>query len=153
MNEDVEFIGREEVLRRATIRDRIAYWQRRLGLQDWDIRYYPLGNPSPKYFATVASRLQEKVAQVEIAPDLPLSQIDVTIVHELLHVVAKRYAEMVDRVVALIPDTEGVNTRDMVADILEDLEEQYIDAIARAMTGQRFYPTGDLVDDYQEFAA
>lgn len=65
--------------------DHIAAWAQRLGLASWDVRFSPVA-PDPEDRGSVDIDPLHKHAALRLDPHMPLSQVDRTIVHELLHV-------------------------------------------------------------------
>lgn len=77
------------------LRDRCAYWQKVLRLQDWDIRLSLVRQwDVPSAFGTSQSHLDKKIAKVKILEviddgdpnDFEEYDQETTLVHELLHV-------------------------------------------------------------------
>lgn len=149
--EHADEVPREEVERRAYIRGAIDTWRARLGLRDWEIRYDPTANPAPGSFAIVDTRHMERVAQVQIDPSVPSKAIDVTLAHELGHIVMRDLSDLISRLLLFVPEGQA---RTMMAEMAEDLEERVIEQFAVALAGgPRFVATGALAERFPAFAA
>lgn len=142
-----EFDERESILRRASAKAYIDLYQHKLGLMDWEIRYSPCSDEDD--MASVHFRLPEKAAQIGIDQDVPVEMIETLVIHELIHLVMKPLTVMLESLIAKQKDD---TFRDYLADELETAEETVIEALTRALGGDRFQAYGDLMEHFEAWA-
>lgn len=123
-------------------------WSDVLGLEDWDIRYDPAVETDSNCQANIDFRTMEKVATISLDRRLPLDSFEPSIIHELLHLVVKRYVLIVHNLIAQTPEP----LQAFVANQVEAEEEAMIEQITRAFGMPRFIPYGDLLPAWQAFA-
>lgn len=110
--------------------------QERLGLGDWTIRYAPTwleGDDNED--ANVRFRPDERVAVIRIHPRVPEALRPRLIAHELVHVLLKDLTYLACSQV-MKAGKSGIP----VVDMLVDQEERICNALATALTGQRWQP-------------
>lgn len=113
--------------REQRVRDLIAHWQPRLGLQAWDIRYQDIKIPAKAHNAYVARRDQERCAQVYVNPKLPDSVLEECVLHELLHIALSPAFDLAMRAAA----------NQVLIDELDQRHENAIDLLVFALIGKR----------------
>ncbi len=123
--------------RKELAEDAIREYQKRLGLQTWDIRFDPKPLKGDGFSATCEMRVSTRVAVIRLHPDVPDDFIPADVVHELAHLVLKDYTMLTSHVLAKHGDTAlGV------LDMLGDMEERICEVVSFSLTGLRFAPIG-----------
>lgn len=120
----------------------LAKWQARLGLSDWDIRYDPEKGAGKDAHARIDLNAYRRMGQLRLAKDLPDKHIPYFIVHELLHVWLVGLREP-------ITNLYGCTAWHPV----EANEEQMINALAAALTGDQWRAHGKELKHYTAFTA
>lgn len=69
----------------AYAKDRIAYWQNRLRLDDWHINL-SLDPPPANCRAHHDSHVNIRQSVIRLSPDVPWDQVEREVLHELLHI-------------------------------------------------------------------
>jgi hypothetical protein len=116
-------------LSETLITELVAKWQRHLNLGDWDIRYDPQVETDPGTWATIENRYPEKVAVISLARDLPGQALELTIVHELVHLVLKPLEHLTSSLLAQVSDEKA---QAVLSTLFEDDLEVVVEQLARA---------------------
>jgi len=121
--------GRREVKPAAWFQERLAEWQRRMGLGAWTIR--PSYKPKlrgAEGLAKVNTGFLE--AELTFRQDVLVERGDVVIVHELTHILTDEWAEAMESVIKdMVPRKIQRDARDF----LRPHEESVVEAIAHAL--------------------
>lgn len=127
----------------------IKQWQKRLGLDDWDIRLSPRPPEGEGLVAQVKYRLSERVAEVMIDQHTPNTDIaESHVAHELVHLALKPYTMLAEGMAAQMKEP----FRGFIAGALEDAEERVIESVLRSHGFERFVPYGELAELWPTFA-
>lgn len=140
----VEECGGEVVLRdnKEYVEDKLEVWQMSLGLSDWDIRYDPKRGSGRDAHARMDLNSYRRMGQLRLAKDMPDEHVPYFIVHELLHIWLIGLRDP-------IVNTYGCDAWHPVA----AHEEALINALAAALTGDRWRAHGKELKHYSAFAA
>jgi hypothetical protein len=121
--------GRRELKPAAWFQERLAEWQRRMGLGAWTIR--PAYKPKlrgAEGLAKVNTGFLE--AELTFRQDVLVERGDVVIVHELTHILTDEWAEAMESVIKdFVPRKIQRDARDF----LRPHEESVVEAIAHAL--------------------
>lgn len=121
--------GRREVKLASWFQERLAEWQRRMGLGAWTIR--PSYKPrlrGAEGLAKVNTGFLE--AELTFRQDVLVERGDVVIVHELTHILTDEWAEAMESVIKdMVPRKIQRDARDF----LRPHEESVVEAIAHAL--------------------
>lgn len=131
----------KDVSREQRVRDLIAHWQPRLGLQAWDIRYvdepFPNKKDEQRLSACVYKEMHSKIAQIFLAENTPDEDLVGSVLHELLHITLSDLEEMAMAGAGLAGRGSMV-----FMDMLELRIERAIEDVIFALTGRRFVAKG-----------
>jgi hypothetical protein len=122
------------------IAKRILYWQSKLGLGSWDIRYSPV-SPEDDERASCLFDVRTKYGAVCIAKDAPVDQVDRLIVHELLHMLMGEMQDCFDRSVG----SHQEEARSFLEGQWLRSQEWVLERLADTLTGSRRIEFGDDV--------
>jgi hypothetical protein len=129
MKRQVAAPGRRELMPAAWFQERLAEWQRRMGLGAWTIR--PAYKPKlrgAEGLAKVNTGFLE--AELTFRQDILVERGDVVIVHELTHILTDEWAEAMESVIKdMVPRKIQRDARDF----LRPHEESVVEAIAHAL--------------------
>ncbi|TMC25532.1 MAG: hypothetical protein E6J32_13410 [Chloroflexi bacterium] len=121
--------GRRELRPAAWFQERLAEWQRRMGLGAWTLR--PSYKPKlrgAEGLAKVNTGFLE--AELTFRQDILIERGDVVIVHELTHILTDEWAEAMESVIKeMVPRKIQRDARDF----LRPHEESVVEAIAHAL--------------------
>jgi len=121
--------GRRELKPAAWFQERLAEWQRRMGLGAWTLR--PAYKPKlrgAEGLAKVNTGFLE--AELTFRQDVLVERGDVVIVHELTHILTDEWAEAMESVIKdMVPRKIQRDARDF----LRPHEESVVEAIAHAL--------------------
>ena len=121
--------GRHELKPAAWFQERLAEWQRRMGLGAWTLR--PSYKPKlrgAEGLAKVNTGFLE--AELTFRQDVLVERGDVVIVHELTHILTDEWAEAMESVIKdMVPRKIQRDARDF----LRPHEESVVEAIAHAL--------------------
>jgi len=121
--------GRRELKPAAWFQERLAEWQRRMGLGAWTLR--PSYKPKlrgAEGLAKVNTGFLE--AELTFRQDVLVERGDVVIVHELTHILTDEWAEAMESVIKdMVPRKIQRDARDF----LRPHEESVVEAIAHAL--------------------
>jgi len=121
--------GRRELKPAAWFQERLAEWQRRMGLGAWTLR--PAYKPKlrgAEGLAKVNTGFLE--AELTFRQDVLVERGDVVIVHELTHILTDEWAEAMESV---IKDMVPRKIQRYARDFLRPHEESVVEAIAHAL--------------------
>jgi hypothetical protein len=121
--------GRRELRPASWFQERLAEWQRRMGLGAWTIR--PSYKPKlrgAEGLAKVNTGFLE--AELTFRQDVLVERGDVVIVHELTHILTDEWAEAMENV---IKDYVPRKIQRDARDFLRPHEESVVEAIAHAL--------------------
>src|SRR5438105_14042146 len=127
--------GRRELRPASWFQERLAEWQRRMGLGAWTLR--PSYKPKlrgAEGLAKVNTGFLE--AELTFRQDILIERGDVVIVHELTHILTDEWAEAMERVIReMVPKRLQREARTS----LRPREESVVEAIAHALvrTGEK----------------
>lgn len=129
MKRQVAAPGRRELMPASWFQERLAEWQRRMGLGAWTIR--PTYKPKlrgAEGLAKVNTGFLE--AELTFRQDVLVERGDVVIVHELTHILTDEWAEAMENV---IKDYVPRKIQRDARDFLRPHEESVVEAIAHAL--------------------
>jgi hypothetical protein len=129
MKRQVAAPGRRELMPASWFQERLAEWQRRMGLGAWTIR--PSYKPKlrgAEGLAKVNTGFLE--AELTFRQDVLVERGDVVIVHELTHILTDEWAEAMESV---IKDYVPRKIQRDARDFLRPHEESVVEAIAHAL--------------------
>jgi len=121
--------GRRELKPAAWFQERLAEWQRRMGLGAWTLRpAYKSKLRGAEGLAKVNTGFLE--AELTFRQDVLVERGDVVIVHELTHILTDEWAEAMESVIKdMVPRKIQRDARDF----LRPHEESVVEAIAHAL--------------------
>lgn len=140
--------GRREVKPATWFQERLAEWQRRMGLGAWTIR--PSYKPKlrgAEGLAKVNTGFLE--AELTFRQDVLVERGDVVIVHELTHILTDDWAEAMESV---IKDMVPKRIQREARDFLRPHEESVVEAIAHALVRTSEVATPKTAADAQRAA-
>jgi hypothetical protein len=129
MKRQVAAPGRRELMPPSWFQERLAEWQRRMGLGAWTVRpgYKPKLRGA-EGLAKVNTGFLE--AELTFRQDVLVERGDVVIVHELTHILTDEWAEAMENV---IKDYVPRKIQRDARDFLRPHEESVVEAIAHAL--------------------
>ena len=119
------------------IRDLIAKWQPRLGLQAWDVRYNPARKVGKGRDAEAALKRYLLLCEIGIRKNCPDSELEAHVLHELIHVVIDPLAFKAQTMAGALCEDHTV-----LLDETGDVIEAVIERLVNAMLNRRQMPYG-----------
>ena len=128
----------------------IARWATRLRVTDWDIRYNPDCRPATHESACVLYNDLLKYAEVHIAEDVPDSELESCVVHEMVHIVLK---DLLYRASAYAGLYGGSRVGPQLLDEMSALSERAVEALTEGLLDRRQGLFGPEAERMSMFAA
>lgn len=113
----------------------VAAWQQRLGLERWKIDVKIAEEPM-EAFAECNPSSQYEFATITFSPSLDPTQIDATVVHELLHILTKDIDQLVEDARAQLHPQASFQVEKRYDHALESFVDRLAQRIVEIQSGE-----------------